>query len=97
MAVFSLNLGGILNDDVILGQIFGRDGGSGEISKIFGWRVSQVGLNRVLERTPATRPALFEFGGDHLLLTTTGVGSGGARISFRRVGWVTKYAGHSYI
>ena len=35
MAVFSPNLGGILNDDVILGQIFGRDGGSEEITKIF--------------------------------------------------------------
>ena len=61
MAVISPNLGGILNDDVILGQIFGRDGGSSEISKIFGWRVSWVGLNRVLEGTPTTRPALVEF------------------------------------
>ena len=97
MAVFSLNLGGILNDDVILGQIFGRDGGSGEISKIFGWRVSQVGLNRVLEGTPATRPTLVEFGGDHLLLTTIGVGSGGAQIRFGQVGWVISYVGHPYI
>ena len=48
MAVFSPNLGGILNDDVILGQIFGKDGGSGKISKIFGWRGSRVRLNRVL-------------------------------------------------
>ena len=61
MAVFSPNLGGILNNDVILGQIFGRDGGSEEITKIFGWRISWVGLIQVLEGTPATRPAFVEF------------------------------------
>ena len=61
MAIFSSNLGGILNDDVILGQIFGGDGGSDEITKIFAWRISQVGLNRVLEGTPTTRPALVKF------------------------------------
>lgn len=97
MAVFSLNLSGILNDDLILGQIFGRDGGSGKISKIFRWRVNQVGSNRVLEGTPATRSALVEFGGDPLLLTTVGVGSGGAQIRFGRVVWVISYAGHPYI
>ena len=58
---FLRNLGGILNDDVILGQIFGRDGGSDEITKIFGWRFCWVGLNRVLDGTPATRLALVEF------------------------------------
>ena len=97
MVVFSPNLGGILNDDVILGQIFGGDGGSDEITKIFAWRISQVGLNRVLEGTPATRSTLVEFGGDHLLLTTIGVGSGGAQIRFGRVVWVISYAGHPYI
>ena len=61
MAIFSSNLGGILNDDVILGQIFGRDGGFDKITVIFGWRINWVGLNWVLEGTPATRPALVEF------------------------------------
>lgn len=36
MAVFSPNLGQILNGDVILGQIFGRNGGFDDILRFLG-------------------------------------------------------------
>ena len=97
MAVFSPNLGGILNDDVILGQMFGRDGGSEEITKIFGWRISRVGLIQVLEGTPATRPALVEFWRSSPTVDYHRLWFGRCSDRFWTSGWVTKYAWHQYI